>query len=190
MENREKSPAGSRGENEAQRIEELPGATKENLELLERFEHRETAAISGMRARIEQVSKFLGSPSYLIFTALFIIAWVSVNLWGVHLGWRHVDEPPFFFLQGLTSANALLLTIAVLIRQYRMAQSATHRSHLDLQINLLTEQKVSKLLQIVADMQRELTAIRPRPDSEVEDLKKPADAGAIMHAIKGKQGES
>ncbi|HEY2682588.1 MAG TPA: DUF1003 domain-containing protein [Steroidobacteraceae bacterium] len=175
---------------ETPRIEELPGATKENLELLERFEHHEALEISGMRVQIERLSKFFGSPFYLIFTALFIIAWVCANLWGLRSGWRHVDEPPFFLLQGLISANALLLTIAVLIRQYRMAQSATHRSHLDLQINLLTEQKVSKLVQIVADLQRELTALRPRHDAEVEDLKKPADANAIMHAIKGKQGES
>ena len=47
------------------------------------------------------------------------------------------------------SSNALLLTIAVLIRQNRMAQIAEHRSHLDLQINLLTEQKVTKILELV-----------------------------------------
>ena len=45
--------------------------------------------------------------------------------------------------------SAYLVTVAVLIRQNRMAQVAEHRAHLDLQINMLTEQKVTKLLQIL-----------------------------------------
>ena len=80
----------------------------------------------------------------------------SAQCVGPHAGWRHVDEPPFPWLQGMVSSNALLLTVAVLIRQNRMAQMAEHRSHLDLQINLLAEQKVSKILQIVDELHREL----------------------------------
>ena len=85
--------------------------------------------------------------------------WVAVNLWGMKHGWRHVDSPPFFWLQGIVSCNALLLTVAVLIRQNRMAQVAEHRAHLDLQINLLTEQKVTKLS---ADDRCAAARIRPR----------------------------
>jgi len=103
-------------------------------------------------------------------------------------GWRHVDEPPFAALQGLVSANALLLTVAVLIRRNRMAHMADHRSHVDLQVNLLTEQKVTKILQLVDELQRELGAFRRRPDAEVEELIKPADAHTLLHAIKEKQG--
>jgi uncharacterized membrane protein len=81
----------------------------------------------------------------------------------------------------------------VLIRQNRMAQLAEHRSHLDLQINLLTEQKVTKVLQMVDELQRELTRLRARPDAQaqeqMEEMTKPADAHAILHAIKQKKGD-
>ncbi len=77
----------------------------------------------------------------------------------------------------------------MLIRQNRMAQVAEHRSHLDLQINLLSEQKVTKILQIVDELQRNLTALQPRPDSEVAEMTKPADAHALMHAIKQKHSD-
>jgi len=70
-----------------------------------------------------------------------------------------------------------------------MARVAEHRAHLDLQINLLSEQKVTKILKIVDELQRDLTALRKRPDSEVEEMTKPADAHALMHAIKQKQTE-
>jgi uncharacterized membrane protein len=165
----------------------LSPSTKDNLELLSSFKDVEDAQISGVQLLIERISAFFGSPAYFAFAVAFIVLWMLINGWGAHAGWHPIDAPPFSWLQGLVSSNALLLTVAVLIRQNRMAQVAEHRTHLDLQINLLSEQKVTKILQIVDELQRELTALRGHPDSEVAEMTKPADAHALMHAIKQKQ---
>jgi uncharacterized membrane protein len=165
----------------------LSSSAKDNLELLTSFKDGEDAQISGVQLLIERISAFFGSPAYFAFAVAFIVIWMLVNGWGAHVGWHPVDQPPFSWLQGLVTSNALLLTVAVLIRQNRMALVAEHRAHLDLQINLLSEQKVTKILQIVDELQRELTALRGRPDSEVAEMTKPADAHALMHAIKEKQ---
>jgi uncharacterized membrane protein len=170
-------------------VNPLPSSAQENLQLLDTFKDREEEQISGIQLAIERISYFFGSPAYFAFAVAFIIVWAMLNAYGVHHGWRHVDAPPFFWLQGLVSSNALLLTVAVLIRQNRMAEVAEHRSHLDLQINLLTEQKVAKILQIVDELQRDLSALRGGPDSQVKEMSQPADAHALMHAIKQKQGE-
>jgi uncharacterized membrane protein len=174
-------------------VEQLPAATKENLQVLENFQDHEDEQVSGMQLAIERTSAFFGSPTYFICAVAFIILWGVVNLYGTHHGWQHVDEPPFFWLQGLVSSNALLLTVAVLIRQNRMSQVAEHRSHLDLQINLLTEQKVAKILQLVDELQRELIGHRRAADrqveNEVQEMTKPADAHVLMHAIKQKKDE-
>lgn len=167
----------------------LSPSARGNLELLTKLEDVEDAQISGAQLLIERISAFFGSPAYFAFAVTFIVIWMLVNAYGAHAGWQHVDVPPFFWLQGLVSSNALLLTVAVLIRQNRMAKVAEHRSHLDLQINLLSEQKVTKILQIVDELRRELTALRPRSDSEVAEMTKPADAHALMHAIKRQQTE-
>jgi uncharacterized membrane protein len=169
---------------------ELPSSAKENLELLEKFDERQSEA-SRLQRAIERVSAFFGSPSYFLFSVAFIASWIALNAWGAHSGWHHVDEPPFPLLQGLVSSNALLLTIAVLIRQNRMAQIAEHRSHLDLQINLLTEQKVTKVLELVDNAMREIKNIRgapvESPRQQMEEMTKPADPHAILDAIKQKQ---
>jgi uncharacterized membrane protein len=164
----------------------LPSSSKENIELLSRFEDHEEAQVSGLQFAIERISRFFGSPAFFAFALVFIATWIGVNLWGMNHGWRHVDPPPFFWLQGLVSSNALLLTVAVLIRQSRMSQVAEHRAHLDLQINLLTEQKVTKLLQIL-DERGELSAPPAHPHDDVSEMTKPADTHALMHAIKKKQ---
>jgi uncharacterized membrane protein len=165
----------------------LSPSTKDNLELLTSFKDGEDAQISGVQLLIERVSAFFGSSAYFAFAVAFIVLWMLVNGWAAHAGRHPFDEPPFFWLQGLVSSNALLLTVAVLIRQNRMARVAEHRAHLDLQINLLSEQKVTKILQIVDELQRDLTALRDRPDAKVAEMTKPADAHALMHAIKQKQ---
>lgn len=171
----------------------LPSSAKENLQLLESFKDHEEEQTSGVQLAIERISYFFGSAAYFAFAIVFIIVWAAVNTYGAHHGWQHVDEPPFFWLQGLVSSNALLLTVAVLIRQNRMSEVAEHRSHLDLQINLLTEQKVTKILQLVDAMQRDDKTPGAPPDyqaeDQVEEMSKPADAHALMHAIKQKQGE-
>jgi uncharacterized membrane protein len=173
--------------NEQPATASLPSSAKENLELLTRFQDGEDARISGLQLTIERVSRFFGSPAYFAFSVAFILLWIAVNTMGVHEHWRHVDAAPFFGLQGLMCSNALLLTVAVLIRQDRMARMAEHRAHLDLQINLLTEQKVAKILQIIDELRRDLTALRGRPDEEVTEMSKPADTHALMHAIREKQ---
>ncbi len=147
------------------------------------FEH-EKGKISGMQLVIERVSAFFGSPTYLFSAVSFIGLWVLVNTWGAFAGWKHVDAPPFFWLQGIVSSNALILTVAVLIRQNRMAQLADYRAHLDLQINLLTEQKATKTLQLVDELRRQLPALRGESDAEVQELSKPADARAILKEIR------
>jgi uncharacterized membrane protein len=169
---------------------DIGGPAKDNLEVVSSFHDREEAAISGMQLAIERASAFFGSPWYFGFCVLFIIAWMALNLWGARHGWRFTDPPPFSVMNGLVSANALLLTIGVLIRQNRMARLAEHRSHLDLQINLLTEQKVSKILQIVDELQRELTSLRggpaPKAQEQMDEMTKPVDANALLNAIKQK----
>lgn len=170
---------------------DLSSGARENLDLLASFYERENASTSNVQLLIERISAFFGSPAYFAFTLAFIVIWVAVNLWGRAAGWRHVDEPPFFWLQGLVSSSALLLTITVLIRQTRMAQLAEHRAHLDLQINLLTEQKVTKVLQLVDELRTALPTSRgaPSTDEEVAELTRPADAEAILHAIKHRENE-
>ena len=163
---------------------DISEAERLNLDALTASYEREDAEVPSAQRVIELISTFFGSPAYFVFAIIFIIAWVAINLVGVHLGWPYVDEPPFFFLQGILSANALLLTIAVLIRQSRMAQLAAHRAHLDLQINLLTEQKVTRLIQMLGEKGPPRGAQTPASHGREGELATSADPQALLNAIK------
>jgi uncharacterized membrane protein len=159
-------------------------ATRDNIDVVAGFSDEEAATISGWQIAIERISAFCGSAAYFAAVVSFIIIWTGVNTWATRRGWYALDPPPFPWLQGIVSSNALLLTIAVLIRQNRMVRLAVHHAHLDLQINILTEQKVTKVLQLVDELRRELPALRGTPNAEVTALTTPADTGAILEAVK------
>jgi len=172
---------------------ELSPAVRDNLNLIERFADDDGETISGVQLLIERISRFFGSPAYFIFVVLFIVGWIALNMLLPRAGRHAIDPPPFAWLQGLVSCNALILTVAVLIRQNRMATLAEHRSHLDLQINLLAEQKATKVLELVNELHREVLSLRgreQRPCDEVRDLAQPSDPNALLDAIKQQTGES
>lgn len=161
--------------------EPLSELAQGNLEQVADLFDREDAKVGRVQGWIEDVSSFFGSPAYLISVAVFIAAWVAVNLYGWMHHWRYVDDPPFYWLQGLVSSNALLVTVSVLIRQNRMAQLAEQRAHLDLQINMLTERKVTQLLELVQTLGR--GRITPEKEAEVAELLAPTDVEALMQVI-------
>ncbi|MDQ6627186.1 MAG: DUF1003 domain-containing protein [Pseudomonadota bacterium] len=161
---------------------DLPTSAQENLEVIADLNEREHANVTPLRGAIERVSHIFGTPGYLLAAAAFVLVWVLVNTWGRLHGWSYFDEPPFFWLQGIVSTNALLLTISVLIRQNRMAQLAEQRAHLDLQINMLTERKVTKALELIDELRRQLLSDASHHD--IGELTQPADPEALMTAIK------
>jgi uncharacterized membrane protein len=170
-----------------QLMPEVTPTAQDNVEFIASLDDEDNARVGPLRGLIERVSSVFGTPGYFVFVLGFVACWIAVNLWGQHAGWRHVDAPPFFWLQGLVSSNALLLTISVLIRQDRQARLAAHRAHLDLQINMLTERKVAKALELIALLDEHQTENASR-DEHVAELSKPADAQALMGAIKDTAG--
>lgn len=159
---------------------EVRGKARENLDTLRRFEDAEEQETSSVQLAIERASRFFGSPSYFVAAVAFAALWIGLDSWGRVEGWAYMEDPPYFWLQGIIGLHGLLLTIAVLIRQNRMSELAEHRAHLDLQINLITEEKVAKILEILARRDSPTAAVGEGGD----DLAKPTDTEALLHEIK------
>jgi uncharacterized membrane protein len=72
----------------------------------------------------------------------------------------------------LLALEAVLLSSFVLIRQHRMSEIADRRSHLDLQINLLAEKEVTKVIQLLHRMSSHLGIEEEVTDREARELGK------------------
>ncbi len=90
------------------------------------------------------VTRFCGSIGFVGINGLIIITWVALNL-GLPES-RRFDPFPFSLLTLLLSVEAIFLSIFILISQNRAARASEKRSHLDLQLTLLSEQENTKML--------------------------------------------
>lgn len=95
----------------------------------------------------DAIANFVGSIPFVVVHVIWFIIWVIINM-GWLSGKLRFDPYPFALLCMLVSLEGVLLSTFVLIKQNRMSQRADQRAHLDLQINLLSEREVTKILQM------------------------------------------
>jgi len=135
---------------------------------------------------MEALTSALGRPRTVYVTLSIVVGWVAFNLVTPKLfGWQRIDPPPFFWLQGMVALSALLMTTLVLITANRQTRNAEERSHLDLQVNLLAEHKVAKLIALVEELRRDLPMVRDRIDREADAMQEAVDPNAMIEALAG-----
>lgn len=161
----------------------LSDAVKSNIENVAKFYEREEEKISGTQSTIELISCFFGSPIYFGGFIIFVGLWIFGNLIAENTEHTAFDAAPFFWLQGTVGLNGMLITIAVLIRQNRMAKIAELRAHLSLQVHLLTEQKVTKVIQLLEALREDMPDVKDRYDPDVAAMQVDTNPHAVLNAI-------
>ena len=163
----------------------LADPVAQNISDILELENQELARMTRAQRWFEAVSCWLARPAYPVALLSFVVGWVTLNLSARSLDIPRFDPPPFAWLDGILTLTALLTTTIVLIGQGRQSTVAEQRAHLDLQINLLTEQKVTKLIHLIEELRGDLPGVRVRHDPHVSQLKKPADPAQLASALKG-----
>lgn len=154
-----------------------------NIEAIVAFYAREEHKISRSQRRLEHISGFVGRPLYLSSILLFVAFWILANLVARQFGLAEFDPAPFVGLQGILCLGALLTATVVLIKQSRLAKIEEQRAHLDLQVNLLTEQKTTKIIDLLEELRRDLPMVKNRHDSEAAALQEPTDPHLVLAAM-------
>lgn len=132
------------------------------------------------------ITHFAGSMRFVYIHLLIYGLWIFVNL-----GWIPGPkfDPTFVVLAMVASVEAIFLSTFILISQNRMSQLAERRAELDLQISLLAEHEITRLLTLVADI-----ATRMHVDiaerAEVEELKKDIQPREILDEIERRHPDS
>lgn len=155
----------------------------QNIASIVEFHQREQRKVREPQRLLEALSRVIGQPFYLLTLLSLVVGWIAVNSIAGLMGARPFDPPPFSWLQGLLTLAALLTTTVVLIAQNRGAKLEAQRAHLDLQVNLLTEQKVTKLIHLLEELRRDLPMVKDRHDPEAVALQQRTDAAQVLSAL-------
>ena len=119
----------------------------------------------------DNVTRFMGSMRFVyIHLAVFGI-WIVWNL-----GWLSLKpfDPSFVTLAMFASVEAIFLSTFVLISQNRMNIQADKRADLDLQVSLLTEHEVTRLIHLVRAIAEKMDipeALHPEIDELSKDVR-------------------
>jgi uncharacterized membrane protein len=155
----------------------------QNIEAVVALQRREWERVSPSQRRLERVSRFVGRPLYLVSLLSLVSLWMAFNWQARLLGLTPFDPPPFAWLDTLVTIVALFTTTVVLIAQNRQYQLEQQRAHLDLQVNLLTEQKVTKVIHLLEELRRDLPNVEDRHDPQAAVLQQGADAAQVISAL-------
>ena len=155
----------------------------QNISAVHEFYTREELKRSASQRHAESIGGFVGRPAFLVVILLFATFWIGANLALPLSGLLPFDAAPFHLLQGIVALAALLTTAVVLIKQNRVDRLAEQRSHLDLKVALLIEQKTAKLIDLIEELRRDLPNVKNRHDSGAAVLQQAMSPEAVLAAL-------
>jgi uncharacterized membrane protein len=158
----------------------LISVLERNIQVLNRRRAREEARAGLQERTAEAITRFTGSMPFVYIHLTFFGFWIVANL-GWIPGVPRWDES-FVVLAMWASVEAIFLSTFVLISQNRMAAAADKRADLDLQISLLAEHEVTKLVTLVSAMAEHM-GVRTEVDSELGEIKRNVAPEAVLDEI-------
>lgn len=172
-------PDGSNPSAASSRGEPCDELTQRNIDVVSKLE----AAAREQRTRTDRVAElianFCGSMTFVWVHVFWFGGWLLINLIP---GIRHIDPFPFTFLTLVVSLEAIFLSTFILISQNHDTRITERRNHLDLQINLLSEQENTRMLAMLTAIAAKLGAELP-DDPQLEALSQQTEPEKLVAQI-------
>jgi uncharacterized membrane protein len=158
----------------------LTPVLERNIRQMDLRREREEAGASLEQRVAQKITDFTGSMRFVYLHLAVFGFWILANL-----GWVPgvpAWDPSFVVLAMIASVEAIFLSTFVLISQNRISAAADKRADLDLQINLLAEHEITKLIQIVSAMADQMgLEVSGKPD--IEEVKRDVAPEAVLDEI-------
>jgi len=168
------------GYHSARSVEEL---TQRNIRTVAALEDSTRAERSTADCVADAIAGFCGSMAFVYVHLIWFGCWIGVNLPFMPKAVRF-DPFPFQFLTLIVSLEAIFLSTFLLISQNRQGRLSDRRNHLDLQINLLSEQENSKMMTMLESIQKKLGIDDSDPEIHVlEEATEPNRLAAQINEI-------
>ena len=164
-------------------IAPLPDKISQNIETIVALHTNAERNVPRHQRFVEAATTLLGRPAFLYSSLLMVAGWLIINVLLHYWGLPQFDSSPFDLLQLVLGIISLPMTIAVLIKQERQEKLAEQRAQLSLQLNLLSEQKIAKLIGLFEELRNDLPDVKNRYDPEIQEMQQAADPQVVMSVL-------
>lgn len=163
-----------------------PRAVAESVADVVELGRREQEDI-GLGERIaHQITRFSGSMLFIWLHVAWFTMWIVINIPG--LGWPPFDRFPFTFLTMVVSLEAIFLSTFVLITQNRQSGEYDRRAKADLQINMIAEREITKVIELVAAIHEHL-GIKDPGDAELSEMQEPTQVRQLVEETEAAEAQ-
>ena len=157
--------------------------TEQNVETITRLEQAAREQRTPADRLAEKIAHFCGSMTFVWVHVIWFAGWILFN---VIPGTPHVDPFPFTFLTLIVSLEAIFLSTFILISQNLDSRISERRSHLDLQLNLLSEQENTKMIVILHAIAAKVGADLDQ-DPHLEALSEETEPERLIEQIEARE---
>jgi uncharacterized membrane protein len=126
----------------------------------------------------------MGRPWFIALVGCAVAVWIAANLIASGLGLQPIDPPPFAWLELAATVFSLLLVVLLLVAQKHEDELNAHRDTLTLELSILSEHKIAKVIQLLEELRRDSPHVQDRDDPQAEQMAEPADAGSVLAAVR------
>lgn len=127
------------------------------------------------------MTAWFGSMGFLLLNTLLFIVWIILNT-NIIPGLTAFDPYPFGLLTTFVSLEAIFLSIVVLISQNRASHIADVREEMDLQLDVITEKEITKIMELVVKL-AERQQLDLKHDKTLTEMLKPIDVNKIERVL-------
>jgi uncharacterized membrane protein len=127
----------------------------------------------------DHIASFTGSMVFVWIHVAWFAAWILLNV--SRLGFQPFDPYPFTFLTMIVSLEAIFLSTFILMSENRQDRLGDRRARVNLQVDMIAEREVTKMMALIVDIHDHLGIRRP-VDKELSEMQKPTNIDHLTEA--------
>jgi uncharacterized membrane protein len=156
--------------------------TQSHIDSIARQEHEFLEQRTLSERVSDRIAGFAGNMFFVLIHVLLVLAWVLINANRASRIPRF-DPYPFSLLGMIVAVEAVVLSSFILMRQNRMAKRGERRDHLNLQVDLIAEKEITKLLQMVQAICEHMGLTHIAEDKEVEEFSRETSVDTLAQRL-------
>lgn len=123
-----------------------------------------------------------GTIAFLSANVIIYAGWILINTGRIKIaGLPIIDPYPYSFMNSFVSIEAIILSIIVLMSQNRENQRTVLRNELGLQVSLISEKEITKILSLLREILKNQE--KYNDDPELEEMTRGLDEGYIERKL-------
>ena len=155
--------------------------TTRNIKAISELEHGALAQRSISARMGDVIASHAGKMWFIVFHMVWFCLWLWLNSESKS---RFAFDPfPFQLLSTIVSLESIFLSLFILMSQNRATRVSDRRAHVDLQVNLLAEAEMTKVLNLL----RALCKVQNLPeanDPELTELARETSPAELINELK------